>query len=176
MRFLQLGSAGANPVFEFDIEAFELTGLAVEFGKHLDLGAQHLRHDRHRNVVDRAHFVAAQPVDVADLYSGDEYHRDLLESRMFADHGRELESVQFRHADVDQDDGHIVLEQELERFAAGGGLDQIFVEFLQDDFIGEQLRGLIVNQKNIYLILIHHLLQPISGAATFGWQGAIARY
>ena len=95
---------------------------------------------------------------------------------MFADHGRELEPVQFRHADVDQDDGHIVLEQELERFAAGGGLDQILAEFLQDDFIGEQLRRLIVHQKNIYFVLVHHLLVPISGVATFGWQGATARY
>ena len=158
VRFLQFGGAGANAIFEFDVEAFELARLAIEFGKHLDLGAQHLRHDRHRNIVDRAHLIAAQPVDVADLYRGDEYHRRLLEAGMFADHRGELEPVQFRHADVDQDDGDIVLEQELKRFAPGRSLDQVLAEFLQDDFIGEQLRRLIVHQKNVYLLLVHHLV------------------
>jgi hypothetical protein len=38
---------------------------------------------------------------------------------MFADHGRKFEAIQLRHADVDQDDGDVVLEQELERFTAG---------------------------------------------------------
>ena len=155
--FLQFGGAGANAILEFDIEPLELTGLAIEFGEHLDLGAQHFRHDRHRNIVDRAHLVAAQPVDVADLDRRDEYHRGFLEAGMFADHGGEFETVQFRHADVDQNDGDFVLEQELERFAARGGRDQIFAELLQDDFIGEQLRRLIVHQKNIYFLLVHHL-------------------
>ena len=118
VRFLQFGGAGANAIFELDVEPLELAGLAIELGEHLDLGAQHFRHDRHRNIVDRAHLVAAQPVDVADLDGGDEDHRRLLEARMFADHGGEFEPVQFRHADVDQDDGDVVLEQELQRFAA----------------------------------------------------------
>ena len=43
---------------------FELLRLAVEFGEHLDLGAQHLGHDRHRDVVDGAHLVALEPVDI----------------------------------------------------------------------------------------------------------------
>src|SRR5436190_12209558 len=176
VRFLQFGGTGANTIFELAIEALELARLAVEFRKHLDLGAQHLGHDGHRNIVDRTHFVAAQPVEVADLYRGDEYHRRLLEAGMFADHRGELEPVQFRHADVDQDDGDIVLQQELERFASGRGLDQVLAEFLQDDFIGEQLRRLIVNQKNVYLVLVHHLFTPIGGVTTFGWRAAAARY
>ncbi len=95
---------------------------------------------------------------------------------MFADHGGEFEPVQFRHADVDQDDRDVVLEQELQRFAPGRSLDQVLAEFLQDDFIGEQLRGLIVNQKNVYLVLVHHLITPVTGAATFVSRAATARY
>ena len=116
------------------------------------------------------------PVDVADLDGGDEYHRRLLEAGMFADHGRELEPIQFRHADVDEDDGNVVLEQELERFPPGRSLDQVLAEFLEDDFIGEQLRRLIVNQKNVYLVLLHHLLTPVSGVTTFVSRAATARY
>jgi len=41
-----------------------------------------------------------------------------LESGMLADHGGKLETVQFRHADVDQNDRNFVLEQVFERFAA----------------------------------------------------------
>ena len=155
--FFQLRGAGANPVLEFDVEPLQLTGLAIEFGEHLDLGAQDFRHHRHRNVVDRAHLVAAQPVDIADLDRRDEYHRGLLEAGMFADHRGEFEAVEFRHADVDQDDGDVVLEQEFERFAPRGRRDQVLAELLQDDFIGEQLCRLIVHQKNIDFLLVHHL-------------------
>jgi len=35
---------------------------------------------------------------------------------MLADHGGEFEAVQFRHANVDQDDGDLVPEQVFERF------------------------------------------------------------
>jgi hypothetical protein len=45
---------------------------------------------------------------------------------MLANHCRQLKAVEIRHADIDQDDGDIVFEQELQCFAARGGLDQVF--------------------------------------------------
>src|SRR5437588_1741334 len=158
VRFLQFGGAGANAVFEFEIEPLQLAGLAVELGEHLDLGAQYFGHHRHRDVVDRAHLIAPQTVDIADLDGGDEDHRRLLEAGVLADHGGEFEAVEFRHADIDQDDGDVVLEQELERFAAGGDRDQVLAEILENYFIGKQLRRLIVDQKNVDLLVFHHLL------------------
>ena len=94
---------------------------------------------------------------------------------MLADHGGELEPVQLRHADVDQDDGDFVLEQKFQRLAPGSGDDQIFAKLLQDDLIGEQLRRLIVDQKDVYLFVVHHRASPVSGAATCVWRAAIAR-
>ena len=75
---LELSRTFQNALLELAVQGFELTGLAIEFRKHLDLGAQHLRHDGHRNIVDRTHFVATQPVDVADLDGGG--YVELLES------------------------------------------------------------------------------------------------
>ena len=79
---------------------------------------------------------------------------------MLADHGGELESVQLRHADVDQNDRDVDLEQVFQRLAAGGGDDEILAELLQDDFIGEQFGRLIVNQQDVYFLVVHHLRAP----------------
>ena len=42
----------------------------------------------------------------------------LLEARVLLNHRRQLEAVGFRHADVDENDGDFVLEQDL-RMPAG---------------------------------------------------------
>jgi hypothetical protein len=44
---------------------------------------------------------------------------------MVPQHLSKLESVELGHADIDQHDGDIVLQQELKRFARGIGLDEI---------------------------------------------------
>ena len=110
---LELGGALGDPLLELGVELLELPGLAVELGEHPDLGAQHLGNDRHRDVIHRAHLVAAQPVEVGQLDGGDEDDRRLLEARMLADHRRQLEAVELRHADVDQHDGDVGLQQML---------------------------------------------------------------
>ena len=53
--------------FQLGIEPLQLPGLAVQLGKYPDFGAQHFRNDRHRHVVDRAHLIAAQPVQIGHL-------------------------------------------------------------------------------------------------------------
>ena len=159
----ELGGALRHAALEFGVELFELAGLAIELGEDLDLGAQHLRHDRHRHVIHRAHLVAAQAVDVGEMDGGDEDDRGLLEARMLADHRRQLEAVELRHADVDQHDRDVRLQQMFQRLAAGGGLDQILPELLQDDLIGEQLRRLIVDQQNVDLVVRSH--ERSSGSA-----------
>jgi hypothetical protein len=49
---------------------------------------------------------------------------------MFPDHRGELKTVQFRHANVDQNNGDLVLEQIFERLAPGCRGNKIFSEFL----------------------------------------------
>src|SRR6267154_3549888 len=91
---------------------------------------------------------------IADLNCRDENHRRLLEAGMLADHGGDLESVQFRHANVDQNDGDFVLEEEFERLPAGRGDHEILSKLLQDNFIGQQLGRLIVDQEDVYLVMV----------------------
>ena len=102
--------------------------LRNSFGEDLDLRPQHFRHDRDRNIIDRAHLVAAQTVDIGEMDGGNEDDRGVPEARMLADHRGQLETVELRHADVDQDDGDFGLEQMLQRLAAGRRLDQVLVE------------------------------------------------
>jgi hypothetical protein len=75
---------------------------------------------------------------------------------MLADHRGELEPVQFRHADVDQNDGNLVLQEILERFPPGGSDHQIFAKLLENNLIGEQLGRLVIDQKDVYLFMVHH--------------------
>ena len=135
-RGFQLGGALRDAPLQLRVEQLELPVLAVELGEDADLGAQHLRHHRHRHVVDRAHLVAAQMIDLGEMNRRDEDHRDLLEARMLADHRRKLEAVQLRHADVHQDDRDLVLEQVLQRFLAGRRLDEVLAELAKDHLIG----------------------------------------
>jgi hypothetical protein len=68
---------------------------------------------------------------------------------MIPDHRGELEPIEAGHADVHEDDGYLVLEEMLESLTPGGGLDEILAKALQDDFVAEKLRRLIVDQKDV---------------------------
>jgi len=78
-------------------------------------------------------------------------------------YGGELEAVELRHADVDENDRNVVLEQELQGLARRRGLDQVLVQFVENDLVGEQLVGLIVDQEDVDF-LGHD--SGLSGAAT----------
>src|SRR3984885_518469 len=154
----KLAGPRANPVFKFSVESFELSRLAIKIDEYADFRAQYLRNDRNRYVIDRSHFIAAQPVQIGNLNRGDENHRRLLEARMFADHCRKLEAVEFGHADVHQNHGNFVLEDIFQGFPPRGRHHEIFAELLEDNLVGEQLGRLIVNQKDVYLFMVHALV------------------
>ena len=160
-RSLQLGGACADPLLELGVEPFELAVLAIEIGEHPHLGAQHLGHHGDGHVIDRAHLVAAEMVNLRQMDRRDEDHRDLLEARMFADHRGKLEAVELRHADVHQHDGDLVLEELFQRLLAGRGLDQVLAQLAQNHLIGEQLAGLVIDQQNVDLVGGHGAHCPL---------------
>ena len=173
----QLRRALGDVALELRVQLLEFARLAEQLGEDPHLGAQHFGHHRHRHVIDRAHLIAAQPVDVGQMDGRDENDRCLAEPRMLADHRGELKAVEFRHADVDENDGDVVLEQELQGFARRRRLDEIFAELAEDHLVGEELVGLIVHQEDVDFIgrfLVHGL--PPSDAATSAARTGAVRY
>ncbi len=148
-RSLELGGPFRHAALELAVELLELSGLAVELGEDLHLRPQHLGNYRNRNVVDGAHLVGTQAVDVGQMDGGDEDYRRLLKPRVLANHRRQLESVQLRHADVHQDDRDFLLEQLLECFPGGRGRHQTLAEVGQDRLVAEELGRLIVDQQDV---------------------------
>ena len=162
---LELGGARRDPLLELGVQRLELAGLAVEIDEHPDLGAQHLGHHRHRDVVDGADLVAAQMVGLADLHGRHEDDGELLEARMLADHGGELEAVDAGHHHVDQHDGDVLgLEQEAQRLLRRVGLDQVLAQLGEDDLVAQELRRLIVDQQDVDLVdVLDHGAQSAGG-------------
>jgi hypothetical protein len=171
-RRLELGRALDHAPLELRVEQLELPRLAVELGKGRDLGAQQLGHDRHRDVVHRAALVAADAVDVAHEDRGDEDDRRRVEARVLPDHVDQVEAVELRHADVDEDDGDVVLEEQVERLARRAGLDQVLAELAEDGLVAEQLGRLVVDHQHVDLGPFAH---ATSGASTSATRTGAAR-
>src|SRR4051812_10200571 len=152
-RGFELGGSLGDTLFELDIEPFQIPGLAIEFGEDLDLRPQHLGNDRDWDVIDRPRLVAAQAVEIGNLDGRHEDDRNLLEARVVADHGGELEAIELRHRDVEQDEGDIHLQQLLKRLPRGTRLDQVLAQLTQNDLIAEQLGRLIIHEEDVDPIL-----------------------
>src|SRR5690606_13475624 len=85
---------------------------------------------------------------------------------MLAYHLRQLKAVEFGHADIDQNNRDVRLEQDFERLLGGCGLDQGLVEFGEYDFVARQLAGLVVDEEDLDPLLVFLRLHHLSGAAT----------
>ena len=85
----------------------------------------------------------------------------LLEARMIADHRRELEAVELRHDDVDQHDGDVVAQQVIEGFPRRARGNEVLAQLLEDRTIGEQLRRLIVDEKDVDRLAASPCSSPI---------------
>src|SRR6476620_4252260 len=110
---LQLGRPLGHTLFQLAIQLLELLGLAVKLNKDLDLGTQQIGDDRDWHIVHCSHLVAAHQVNISKVNSGDENDRGSLAARVFANHGGKLESVEIRHADIQENHRDFSLEQVL---------------------------------------------------------------
>ncbi len=107
--------------------------------------------DRHGQVVHGAALVALQAIQVRHVHAGHEDDRRLPEARMVADHLRQLEAVQVRHADVHDDDRELVLQKMLECLARRAGRHEIGANAPEDRLIGQELGRLVVDQQHVGL-------------------------
>src|SRR5499425_1853795 len=144
-RGLQFRRSLGDATLELLVELFELPGFAIELGEDPDLGAQHFGNDWHRDVIDRAHFIGAQAVDVGQMDGGNEDDRGALKARMLANHRGQLEAVEFGHAHVHEDDGDVMLEEVFERLFGRGSLDEPLAELGQDSLVAQEFGWLVVD-------------------------------
>jgi hypothetical protein len=136
------------------IHAFEQLGLPVQLRENADLRTQDLGDDRDGHVVHRAHLIAADAVGVGDMYRGDKDDRRLAEAGMTADHLGQLEAVEIGHADIDENETDVILEKSVERPLGAVRHDKLFIEVAQNDLIADELRRLVVDEKNLDLLAI----------------------
>jgi hypothetical protein len=151
----RLGSL-RHPALEFVVELLQIPGLAKQFGKHPDFRPQQLGHHGHGNIIDRAGLISPQIIALAQMDGGNEDNRCLLKPRMFPDHLSQLETIQFRHADIHQNDRHLVFQQISQGFFCGRNRNEIFVQLGQHNLITQQLARLVIHQKHVDAVLVFH--------------------
>src|SRR5262245_31984179 len=72
---------------------------------------------------------------------------------------RSLEAVHFRHVDVGQNDGKVLVQQSPQRFRATARANNGLLELVQHDSNGQQLLGHVVNYENLdFVVQIYQLL------------------
>src|SRR6267154_5470419 len=76
---------------------------------------------------------------------------------MLPDHGRQLKTIEFGHADIHQHHRHIGLKQKFERLLCRSSLDQVLPQSAEHHLIAQQLGRLIIDHKYIDLLVIAHL-------------------
>src|SRR5207244_3339014 len=101
---------------------------------------------------DGADGVAPGHVALALVNGGEEDDRRVLRLLALADQGGGLEAVYIRHLNVEKDHGKLVVQEVLERFAAGGRLDQVLAEVAEDRLQGDQVLGAVVDQQDVDLV------------------------
>ena len=72
-----------------------------------------------------------------------------------ADETRGFEAVELGHLHVEQDDRKFTLQQRPQRLATRLSLDKVLVHVGQDRLQSEQVRALIIDQKNIDAFVSH---------------------
>src|SRR5215469_15704487 len=131
------------------VQGFQLKRVAVQFREDANLCAEQFGVHGDRNVVDRAALVTLQAIEISQVHCRNENDRHPLEARVLADHLSKFEAVEFRHAYVQQNNGDVILEQLLERFFSGVGLDQIVAKFAEDCFVGKKFGRLVVDHQDV---------------------------
>jgi hypothetical protein len=88
------------------------------------------------------------------MHGGHEDDGGPRKPRMIADHRSQLKSVELGHRDVDENDRDLATQQLLERLPSRTRLDERFPELLEDHFVTQQLRRLIVHEEYVDRISI----------------------
>ena len=143
--------------------------LPEQLHEDIDFVAEDLRLVRLEDVVDRAELVAAEDVSLAAAERRQKDDGCAARFVALANQRRRFEAIEVRHLHIEQDDCELALEQRTQRGAAGIGTHEVQIHIGQDRFEREQIAGLVVDQKDVHLLLgdsSHEWL-------TVGWQTSV---
>src|SRR6202021_1638046 len=148
IQFAEFFATLCNALFELTVKGLQLAGFAIKLDEDADLGAQDFGDDGNGDVVNGATLVGADAVDIREMHGGDEDNRRLLKTWVLAYHVGQLKAIDLWHGDIHEDDSNIGLEEVVEGFTTGCGLDETLVEISEDNFVADELGGLIVNHED----------------------------
>ena len=175
---LELRCPLLNPAFEVGIQSLQFPRLPIELHEDPHLGAQDLGNDRDGDVIDSARRIAAQAVGLGHHHRRHEDDRRLFEPGVAADQFHKLETVLLRHADIDQDNRDVGAQEMLQRLPRRLGHEQVLFKVLEDNLVAQQLRRLVVHEKDVHGIGHGHLTReatcavlPAAPAYSRAWPG-----
>ena len=139
----------------FSLSSASARVLRNRSAKTRDLVAQDLRVERLRQVVDRARAVAAEHVGVLEHVRREEQDRDLAKPLRPLDDLRELDAVDARHLDVEDDRGDVVLEQHAQRAVGVLGAQHRVAVGVEHGLERIEVARLVVDQEQLDLVVEH---------------------
>ena len=129
----------------------ELLLLAPQLEEDLGLALQDVRLDGLEEEVDRTAVVALELAVPVVAAGGDEDDGHVARALHAAHHLGELEAVHLGHLHVDEGERHVVHEQDLQRFGARAGLQQLHLVVGQQGREGVQVFCQVVDQQAFHL-------------------------
>jgi hypothetical protein len=121
----------------------------VELDEHLDLRAQHLRHDRRKHEVDGSERVSACDAGLIAVVGRDEDDRDVRRALPAANERSRFEPVDTGHVHVEEDHGEIPLQHLAQRLLTRVDVNEVLSELVEDRLEDDVLVRSIVDDEDV---------------------------
>ncbi len=120
----------------------------VKFQEDANFGAQNLRLERLKKVVDGTGRISGEYLRVVATGRRNEDDRHVGESRMRSDHGRELETARAGHLNVKYRNRDVLREKLAQRFLCARGGDDRLAEGLERGFERYEIARTVIDHEN----------------------------
>src|SRR6185312_5073717 len=130
--------------------------LLEQLNKDRDFGTQNIGLDRFDDVVHGAERVAAAQMTASGAVSSQEDDWSVARLLTTPNQSRGIEAVNAWHEDVEQDDGHLMVEQEPKRIISGFGSHQVPIRSLQNGLQRQQVGWAVVDHQDVDVFFSYH--------------------
>jgi len=149
--------------------ALQLTALAVQVKKHVDLGDQHFTIDRLGKIIHGPHLIATEKMALVAI-GRDKNDGNGLRLLVAAHQLRHFEAVHAGHLYIQQYQRHFVLEQKTQGIIAVVCRQQLDIGPLEQAFERDQVFASVINNQDA----LHHVLPPRNNFIRWGTMSSSA--